>query len=374
MIRLLAILLFVIPLAVRADAPPPPPVAAKSWLLMDVTSGQIIASQNPNERVEPASLTKLMTAYLVFTALKEKKIQTTQSVNISERAWKMGGSRMFAEPRKPVTVDELLRGMIVQSGNDATVALAETVAGSEEVFAQMMNKEAARLGLKDTSFTNSTGWPDPKLYSTANDLARLAAALIRDFPEQYGALYSLKDFRYNNITQPNRNRLLWLDPNVDGVTTGHTEAAGYCLIASAKRSDRRLLSVVLGTASDSARAQESQKLLNYGFQFYDTVRLFDTTKPVGTVRVWKGTDNEVGAGVRTDLFVTVPRGEADKLKADFVSQQPLVAPLSAGQPVGSIRVTLDGKPFGEYPAVAMKSVPVAGFFGRLADTVRLWFK
>jgi len=374
MIRLLAVLLFLLPLAARADAPPPPPVAAKSWLLMDVTSGQTIASQNPNERVEPASLTKLMTAYLVFNALKEKKIQPTQPVNISERAWKMGGSRMFVEPRKPVTVDELLRGMIVQSGNDATVALAETVAGSEEVFAQMMNKEAARLGLKDTSFTNSTGWPDPKLYSTATDLARLAAALIRDFPEQYAALYSLKEYRYNNISQPNRNRLLWLDPNVDGVKTGHTEAAGYCLIASAKRSDRRLLSVVLGTASDSARAQESQKLLNYGFQFYDTVRLFDATKPVGTVRVWKGAENEVGAGVLSDLYITVPRGEADKLKADFVSRQPLVAPLSAGQPVGSIRVTLDGKPFGEYQAVAMKSVPVAGFFGRLADTVRLWFK
>jgi len=374
MIRLLAVLLFLLPLAARADAPPPPPVAAKSWLLMDVTSGQTIASQNPNERVEPASLTKLMTAYLVFNALKEKKIQPTQPVNISERAWKMGGSRMFVEPRKPVTVDELLRGMIVQSGNDATVALAETVAGSEEVFAQMMNKEAARLGLKDTNFTNSTGWPDPKLYSTATDLARLAAALIRDFPEQYAALYSLKEYRYNNISQPNRNRLLWLDPNVDGVKTGHTEAAGYCLIASAKRSDRRLLSVVLGTASDSARAQESQKLLNYGFQFYDTVRLFDATKPVGTVRVWKGAENEVGAGVLSDLYITVPRGEADKLKADFVSRQPLVAPLSAGQPVGSIRVTLDGKPFGEYQAVAMKSVPVAGFFGRLADTVRLWFK
>jgi len=374
MIRLLAVLLFVLPIAVRADAPPPPPVAAKSWLLMDVTSGQIIASQNPNERVEPASLTKLMTAYLVFNALKEKKIQGTQSVNISERAWKMGGSRMFVEPRKPVTVDELLRGMIVQSGNDATVALAETVAGSEDVFAQMMNKEAARLGLKDTSFTNSTGWPDPKLYSTANDLGRLAAALIRDFPEYYGTFYSMKEYRYNNITQPNRNRLLWLDPNVDGVKTGHTDAAGYCLIASAKRGDRRLLSVVLGTGSDNARAQESQKLLNYGFQFYDTVRLFDVSGPVGTVRVWKGTDNEVGAGVQSDLYVTVPRGDADKLKADFVSQQPLVAPLSAGQQVGWIRVTLDGKPFGEYPAVAMKSVPVAGFFGRLADTVRLWFK
>ncbi len=374
MIRLLAALLLIVPLAARAEAPPPPPVAAKSWLLLDVTSGQVIASHNANERVEPASLTKLMTAYLVFTALKEKKLDPAQTVNVSERAWKMGGSRMFIEPRKPVTVDELLRGMIVQSGNDATVALAEAVAGSEEVFAQMMNREAARLGLKDTSFANSTGWPDPKLYSTAADLATLAAALIRDFPGEYGTFYSMKEYRYNNISQPNRNRLLWLDPNVDGVKTGHTEAAGYCLIASAKRGDRRLLSVVLGTGSDAARAQESQKLLNYGFQFYDTVRLFQAAKPVGTVRVWKGADNEVDAGVRADLYVTVPRGRADRLRADFVSRQPLVAPVSAGEQVGAIRVTLDDKPFAEYPAVAMRSVPVAGFFGRLADTVRLWFK
>jgi len=374
MLRLVLVLALLLPFAARADAPPPPPVAAKSWLLLDVPSGSLLASQNANERADPASLTKLMTAYLVFSALKQKKLTLDQTANVSEKAWKIGGSRMFIEPRKPVTVDELLRGMIVQSGNDATVALAEAVAGSEEVFAQMMNREAQRLGMKNSNFANSTGWPDPKHYSTAHDLGLNAAALIRDFPEYYGTYYSMKDYRYNNITQPNRNRLLWLDPAVDGVKTGHTETAGYCLIASAKRGDRRMLSVVLGTASDSARAQESQKLLNYGFQFFDTVRLFEANKEVGTVRVWKGAENELKAGMRSDLFITVPKGEANKLKADFVSQQPLVAPVSEGQQVGTVRVSFDGKPLGEYPAVSLANVPVAGFFGRMADTVRLWLK
>jgi len=374
MLRLVLVLALLLPFAARAGAPPPPPVAAKSWLLLDVPSGSLLASQNANERADPASLTKLMTAYLVFSALKQKKLTLDQTANVSEKAWKIGGSRMFIEPRKPVTVDELLRGMIVQSGNDATVALAEAVAGSEEVFAQMMNREAQRLGMKNSNFANSTGWPDPKHYSTAHDLGLNAAALIRDFPEYYGTYYSMKDYRYNNITQPNRNRLLWLDPAVDGVKTGHTETAGYCLIASAKRGDRRMLSVVLGTASDSARAQESQKLLNYGFQFFDTVRLFEANKEVGTVRVWKGAENELKAGMRSDLFITVPKGEANKLKADFVSQQPLVAPVSEGQQVGTVRVSFDGKPLGEYPAVSLANVPVAGFFGRMADTVRLWLK
>jgi D-alanyl-D-alanine carboxypeptidase (penicillin-binding protein 5/6) len=372
LLRIVLLLALLLPLAVRADAPPPPPIAAKAWLLMDTQSGSVIASQNATARAEPASLTKLMTAYLVFSALQQKKLTLDQTVNVSEKAWKIGGSRMFIEPRKPVTVDELLRGMIVQSGNDATVALAEAVAGSEEVFAQMMNREARRLGMKDTNFTNSTGWPDPKHYTTVNDLALNAAALIRDFPDLYAKYYSMKDYRYNNITQPNRNRLLWLDPNVDGVKTGHTDAAGYCLIASARRGDRRMLSVVLGTASDAARAQESQKLLNYGFQFFDTVRLFEANKPVGSVRVYKGAENEVKAGMKSDLYLTVPKGEGDRLKADFVSQQPLLAPVSAGQQVGVVRVTREGKPAGDYSALALESVPMAGFFGRMADTVRLW--
>lgn len=369
---LLAALLVLAPLA-RADAPPPPPIAAKAWLLYDLNAAQTIASQAPEDRVEPASLTKLMTAYLVFQALKKGAIKGEQTVPVSERAWKAGGSRMFIEPRKPVTVDELLRGMIVQSGNDATVALAELVAGTEENFVMLMNKEGQRLGLKGTSFANSSGWPDPRHYSTARDLALLASAVIRDFPEFY-PLYATREFRYNNITQPNRNRLLWIDQTVDGVKTGHTEAAGYCLIASAKRGPRRLVSVVLGTASDALRAQESLKLLNYGFQFYDSVRLYEKGQAISALKVWKGAAEEIKAGVNEELAVIVPKGEAAKLKAELVSQQPLVAPVQHGQRVGMVRVSLDGKPIGEYPAVALEAVPVAGLFGRTWDTIRLWFK
>lgn len=354
------------------QAPPPPPVAAKSWLLLDFNADQAIAGQAENERSEPASLTKLMSAYLVFEALREKRIAPDQAVPVSNKAWRMGGARTFIEPRRPVTVEELLSGMIVQSGNDATVALAELVAGSEEVFVQLMNRTAKRLGMKDTNFVNATGWPDPDHYSTARDLATLAAALIRDFPGRY-QLYALKEFRYNNITQQNRNRLLWLDPNVDGVKTGHTEAAGYCLIASAKRGQRRLISVVLGTKSDGLRTQESQKLLNYGFQFYDSVRLYEKEQPISTLRVWKGDRNEVKAGLAEDLYMVLPKGDAEKIKAELVSRQPLIAPVSAGQPVGTVRLTLDGKPMGEHTAVALESVPIAGMFGRLWDTMRLWF-
>lgn len=371
--RLALSLCLLVALTARADAPPPPPIAAKAWLLYDFNAAQVITSQTPDERVEPASLTKLMTAYLVFDALKKGAIKLDQTVPVSERAWKAGGSRMFIEPRKPVTVDELLRGMIVQSGNDATIALAELIGGSEENFAMLMNKEGQRLGLKGTSFANSSGWPDPKHYSTARDLVMLAVAVIRDFPEQYG-LYANKEYRYNNITQQNRNRLLWIDQTVDGVKTGHTEAAGYCLIASAKRGPRRLVSVVLGTSSDSLRAQESLKLLNYGFQFYDSVRLYEKGQSISALKVWKGAAQEIKAGVVDELTVIVPKGDATKLKAELVSQQPLVAPVQAGQKVGVVRVSLDGKPLGEYPAVALEAIPVAGFFGRTWDTIQLWFK
>jgi D-alanyl-D-alanine carboxypeptidase (penicillin-binding protein 5/6) len=373
MLRQLLALALAIPLAAVGDAPPPPPVAARAWLLVDYQSGQPIAAHNAGERVEPASLTKLMTAYLVFGALRTKAITPEQTAPVSARAWKSGGSRMFIEPRKPVTVEELLRGMIVQSGNDATIALAELVGGSEDAFAQMMNREAQRLGLKDTHFTNASGWPDPRHYSTARDLAALAAALIRDFPDYY-TLYSTREYRYNNITQQNRNRLLWLDPNVDGVKTGYTEGAGYCLIASAKRGERRLLSVVVGTNSDSARAQESQKLLNYGFQFFETVRLYQKGQEVGSLRVWKGTRDELKAGLDRDLDLVLPRGDTQKLTADFVSEQPLVAPVSAGQRVGVVKVALDGRPLGEYPVIALESVPVAGLVGRAWDSLRLWMK
>ena len=369
----LAVVLSALCLPARAQVPAPPPVAARAWLLMDAASGQLLASQAEHERAEPASLTKLMTAYLTFSALKARTLQLAQNVPVSERAWRAEGSRMFIEPRKPVTVEELIHGMIVQSGNDACIALAEAVAGSEEVFAQMMNREAQRLGMKDTNFANSTGLSAPNHYSSAYDMALLAAAVIRDFPEYY-RYYSIKEYRYNNITQPNRNRLLWLDPNVDGVKTGYTESAGYCLIASAKRGPRRLLSVVLGTNSDGLRAQESQKLLNYGFQFYEVVRLYERGQEVSRLRVWKGAANELKAGALEDLNLVLPRGDAQKLKADLVSEQPLLAPVSAGQRVGTIKVSLDGKPVGEYPVVALESVGVAGIFGRTWDSMRLWLK
>src|SRR5438105_163751 len=358
----------------QAAAPRPPSIVGSSWLVGDLSSGQILVAEKPDERVEPASLTKLMTAYVVFQALRDRKISLDQQVNISERAWRAPGSRMFIQPRRPVTVDELIRGMVVQSGNDACIALAEAITGNEEVFAQVMNREAARIGMKNSKFVNSTGLPDPQHYSTAQDLYLIAAALIRDFPREYAQYYSQKEFRYNNITQPNRNRLLWLDPSVDGVKTGHTEAAGYCLIASSNRSGRRLLSVLLGSTSESARAQESQKLLNWGFQFFDSVKLFGTGEVVRPLDVWKGAARTVKAGVKGDLYVSVPKGEAAKLKAELLSQQPLVAPVAQGQRIGVMRVTHDGKPVGEYPVVALEPVAVAGIFGRAWDTLRLWLK
>jgi D-alanyl-D-alanine carboxypeptidase (penicillin-binding protein 5/6) len=261
----------------------------------------------------------------------------------------------------------------VQSGNDACIALAELIAGSEEAFAQLMNQEALRLGMKNTSFMNSTGLPNTQHYSTAFDLALLASAIIRDFPE-YHPLYSMKEFRYNNITQANRNRLLWSDPTVDGMKTGYTENAGYCLITSAKRGERRLLTVVLGTASEAARAAESQKLLNYGFQFYDSVKLYDANQTVASLPVWKGSANSVKAGFVNDMYVSIPKGQADKLKAQLASQQPLVAPIAAGQKLGVMKLTLDGKPYAEIPLVALDSVALAGIFGRGWDSLRLLFK
>lgn len=362
-------------IAQQATLPIPavPPIAAKSYLLLDFRSGQTLAAHNENERVEPASLTKLMTAYLVFNALKQKTIKPDQVVPVSERAWRAEGSRMFIEPRKPVTVDELIRGMIVQSGNDACIALAEVIAGSEEIFAQMMTREAQRLGMNNTSFMNSTGLPNSQHYSTAHDLALLAAAIVRDFPEHY-PLYSLKEFRYNNISQSNRNRLLWQDSTVDGMKTGHTENAGYCLITSAKRGERRLISVVLGAASESVRAAESQKLLNYGFQFYDSVQLYEKNQPVATLRVWKGGSDSVKAGFTDNFYLSLPKGQAEKIKASVESLQPLLAPISAGQQVGVMKLTLDGKPFRELPVVALESVPLAGIFGRGWDSIRLLFK
>lgn len=350
-----------------------PSIAAKSWLLLDHSTGQVLASHNPDERVEPASLTKLMTAYVVLAALKEKKLTLTQTVPVSERAWKTPGSRMFIEPQRPVTVDDLLHGMVVQSGNDASIALAEAVAGTEEAFVRSMNREAQRLGLKATQFANSTGLPDARHYSTARDLGVLAAALIRDFPEHY-PLYALREYSYNRINQANRNRLLWQDATVDGVKTGHTENAGYCLIASAKRGPRRLLSVVMGAASDGMRAQESLKLLNFGFQFFETAKLYAKDQAVSQLKVWKGAQNTVKAGFLEDVILSLPKGMAEKVKASLVSRQPLVAPLQKGQRIATIELTIDDKPYGDYPVVALESVPPAGMIGRAWDTLRLWFE
>ena len=353
-------------------APAAPMVAAAAWVLVDTLSGQTLGAANADERRDPASLTKLMTAYVAFDALRTKTITPSQMVSVSERAWKAGGSRMFIEPRKAVSVDELLHGVIIQSGNDASIAIAELVGGTEQAFVDRMNQEAAKLGMTGTHFMNADGLPDPQHYSTAGDLAKLTVALIRDFPEYY-PLYSQKEYRYNNITQANRNRLLWTDPYVDGVKTGHTDAAGFCLVASAKRGDRRLVSVLLGAASDSARAAESQKLLNWGFQSFDTVALYQSGKPVTTLRVFKGDKRDLSAGFQADRYLTLPKGKADKLSLTLESQEPLIAPVLKGQTVGTVKVSLEGKPVAEFPLIALEQIPLANLFGRAVDTVRLWF-
>ncbi len=373
-LRSLLLLILCLPLlAVAEQLPTPPSLAARSWVLVDVASAQTIAAQAPDLRLEPASLTKLMTAYLTFAAIRQGTLKLDQTVPVSQKAWKTGGSKMFIQVGTQVKVDDLLKGMIVQSGNDACVALAEAIAGDEENFAQMMNREAQRLGMKDSNFRNASGLPDPQHFTTARDLALLAAALIRDFPEDYARYYSLKDFRYNNITQPNRNRLLHLDPSVDGLKTGHTEAAGYCLVSSAKRGPRRLLSVVLGAASDSTRTQESLKLLNYGFQFYDAVRLYARNEAVATLPVWKGQQSTVKVGFTSDLVLTVPKGFGPRIRSELVSPPTLIAPIAAGQALGTLKLSLDDKPFGEYPVLALEAVPAAGIIGRTVDTIRLWF-
>jgi D-alanyl-D-alanine carboxypeptidase (penicillin-binding protein 5/6) len=352
---------------------PAPTVGAASYVLLDVTSDQVIVDQNGDERRDPASLTKLMTAYVVFGALRAKSITPSQLVKVSPAAWRTEGSRMFIDPRKAVSVDELLQGLIVQSGNDAAIALAELVAGSEAAFAERMNAEAKRLGLANSQFMNATGLSQPQHYASALDLARLAAAIIREHPDFY-RFYALKEYRYNNITQPNRNRLLWIDPYVDGLKTGHTEAAGWCLIASAKRGERRLLSVVLGAGSEAARVSESQKLLNYGFQAFDTVQLYPPAQPVSQLRVWKGAATELPVGFLDSRYVTMPKGKADKLTLTMAATEPLVAPVALGERVGSVKVALEGRPIAEFPLVALDDVPAGGFFSRTWDSVRLWLK
>jgi len=367
--------------AAIAQTVPAPAIAAKSWLLLDATSGQILASQNPDMRIEPASLTKIMTAYLVFEAVRDKKLDLNQMVNVSVHAWKVdpSSSKMFIDPATPVKVNDLLYGLMVQSGNDAAVALAEAVAGSEDTFVTLMNNEAGRMGLKSTHFSNPHGLPSAENYSTAQDLSVLAQHEIVDFPEFY-KIDSVKEFTYNKITQQNRNRLLWLDPTVDGLKTGHTDAAGFCMIASAKRpngksGDRRLISVVLGTTSDQSRSQESQKLLNWGFQNFDTVKLYSKGEALATEEVWKGSSNHVKIGFDHDIFLTVPKGMGDKLKPVLTHKDPLVAPVNQGSQVGSLKVMQpDGKTLAELPVLSLEQVNQASIFGRAWDSIRLWLK
>jgi D-alanyl-D-alanine carboxypeptidase (penicillin-binding protein 5/6) len=363
----------------QAQVLPSPTLAAKSWVLLDATSNQVLASQEPTSRIEPASLTKIMTAYLAFAAIRDKRLDLNQVVNVSVRAWKVdpSSSKMFIDPATPVKINDLLYGLIVQSGNDAAVAVAEAVSGTEDAFVTLMNREADRMGMKATHFSNSHGLPSADNYSTAQDLSVLAANLINDFPEFY-KIYSTKSFTYNKITQPNRNRLLWSDPTVDGMKTGHTEAGGYSLVSSAKRSsatgDRRLISVVIGTTSDQLRAQESQKLLNWGFQNFDTVKLYSKGQVVATPEVWKGSRNQVKLGFTRDLYVTVPKGFAGKMQPVLERKDPLIAPIDENSRVGTLKMMVDGNLLVALPLVALEQVNQATFFGRAWDSVRLWMK
>ena len=352
---------------------PAPALSVKAWLTLDATSGQIIAAQNPQMAVEPASLTKLMAAYVIFQALEEGRLKLDQTARVSEKAWKTEGSRMFIDPNTDVLVDDLLQGMLVQSGNDATVALAEAVAGSESAFVALMNEQAKALGMKHTHFTNAPGLPDPDHMTTVEDLAILSRALVQRFP-QYRHYDSQREFTYNNIKQSNRNRLLWADSTVDGLKTGHTESAGFCLVATALRDGRRVVSVLVGASSDAARTENSLKLLNWSFQNFDTVNLLAKGKSAVSARVWEGATETAELGLAEDLWVTVPRGRADAVQTEARYTQPLMAPLAEGDQAGTLVVSLDGKEIERRPLLVLHSVEEAGFFGRLVDKVRLLFQ
>jgi len=379
--RLMAAPLCLVAMTAAAQAPQPPEVAARTYLLVDVTANQILAAKDIDVPVEPASLTKLMTAYLVFDALKAKKIDLKQTLPVSERAWKMPGSRMFIDPKMMVPVEDLIKGMIVQSGNDATVALSEGVGGSVERFVQLMNTQAKALGMTATTYRNPEGLTEAGHTTTARDLSLLATRLMRDFPEYVG-YYAIKKYRYPGTpaaNDSNRNTLLFRDPTVDGLKTGHTEAAGYCLVATAKRDfpnvgTRRLLSVVLGAANENARANESQKLLNWGYTAFEAVKLFDAGQAVVTPQVWKGKSPTLKLGSSTAIVVTVPAGSAAQVKTQVQRPDPLVAPFAQGQAVGTLKVSIGTEPLAEIPLVALEAVEQAGVLGRAWDAVRLWIK
>jgi serine-type D-Ala-D-Ala carboxypeptidase (penicillin-binding protein 5/6) len=371
-----AILLLFVVSALRAEplpVPKPPSIGAKAFILEDFDSGRIIAETDSDKPVEPASITKLMSAYAVFKELRSGKITLSDMVTISENAWRTPGSRMFVEVGKQVSVEDLMQGMIVQSGNDATVALAEYVAGSEDSFAALMNRHAEALGLKNTHFVNSTGLPDPQHYMTARDIALLAAAIIREFPEYY-KWYSQKKFTYNDITQYNRNKLLWRDESVDGMKTGHTDSAGYCLVTSAKKDDMRLISVVLGTDSEKARADASQALLNYGFRFYETHKLYDAGQQLATARVWKGETDSVSLGLDSPLYATVPRGQYKALAASMTINNRIMAPVSKDEMLGSVQVQLGDAVIAGKNLVALQGVGEGSFWQRIVDEALLYFE
>jgi serine-type D-Ala-D-Ala carboxypeptidase (penicillin-binding protein 5/6) len=366
------------PGAINTPTPPAPTLAAKSWLLMDYATGQILADANVDERVEPASITKVMTAYVVSAELAAGKIKLDDQVFISENAWRGGGagtdgSTSFLAVNSKASLKDLLYGMIIQSGNDAAIALAEHVAGSEQTFAELMNQYAAKLGMTGTHYVNASGLPDPNHYSTARDIAQLARATIRDFPEEY-KIYAIKEFEWNGITQHNRNSLLWRDQSVDGIKTGHTKEAGFCLTTSAKRGDQRLIAVVMGVASEKQRADDNQSLLNYGFRFFEAHKLYDANKALTTPELWKGAQNTLALGLSEDVLITLPRGRYNDLKATLEMPSRLIAPYTKGQQVGSVKVALDGKVLVERPLVALADAPEAGFWGRLSDGIMLWWK
>ncbi|MEM6512093.1 MAG: D-alanyl-D-alanine carboxypeptidase family protein [Pseudomonadota bacterium] len=351
--------------------PEPPVIGATSYLVVDATTGYELAALQPDNRVPPASLTKLMTSYVVFQSLKSGQIRLADEVTISEKAWRMQGSRMFIEVGKRVSVQDLLMGVIVSSGNDASVALAEYVAGSEDVFAALMNQYAERLGMTGTNFVNATGLPDPNHYVTARDVSKLATAIINEFPEYYN-WYSTREFTWNEIKQPNRNRLLWRDNSVDGLKTGHTEEAGYCLVSSAERDGMRVVSVVVGTSSDNARINGSQSLLNYAFRFFETRLVFKAGEEITRSRIWKAENDEARLGVAEDLYLTFPRGAYDSLEPVEALPAEVMAPVSQGQPVGELTVSLGGEALSTVPLRALDDNPSGGVWKRAVDSVKLW--
>lgn len=354
--------------------PTPPAIKARAYILQDYDSGTVLVEVNADERMEPASLTKMMTTYVVLAQLADGKFQMDDLVPVSKKAWKMGGSKMFIEVGKQVPVEDLLKGVIIQSGNDASVALAEFVAGDEFAFADLMNQYARQLGMTNTNFVNASGLPEPDHYSTARDMATVAIALIRDFPVEY-ALHAVRSYTWNNIKQYNRNPLLRRDDSVDGVKTGHTESAGYCLVASAKQGDMRLVSALMGSASEDARLTEARALLGYGFRFFETNRLHEGGAPISRVRVWQGESPQLETGVADDLYLTVPRGAFEKLDTSIaLDEEKILAPVRAGQQLGVVSISLDGEAIAQRPLVALAEMPQGGLWRRMSDTVKLWFE